>query len=71
MATVVQFKRVLADAAGLEDRAEVAIGSTGFKGDGQRMFLQWNGTGILLDHGDARAFLAAAARIAKELDCDE
>jgi len=67
MATRVFFKRVLDDAAGLEDRAEIAIGTTGFKGDGQRMFLQWNGTGILLDHEDARAFLRAAQETAQEI----
>ncbi len=71
MATRVQFKRVLDDVAKLEGRAEVAIGTTGFAGDGPRMFLQWNGVGILLDHDDARAFLAAAARTAEELGYHE
>lgn len=67
MATRVFFKRVLKDVAGLEGRAEVAIGTTGFKGDGQRVFLQWNGTGILLDHDDAKAFLNAARETAQDI----
>ncbi|MEM9438780.1 MAG: hypothetical protein AAGA15_17265 [Pseudomonadota bacterium] len=67
MATRVFFKRVLRDVAGLEGRAEVAIGTTGFKGDGQRVFLQWNGTGILLDHDDAKAFINAARETAQDI----
>ena len=70
MATTVQFKRVIKDVAKLEGSAEVAIGTTGFAGDGDRMFLQWNGTGILLDHDDAKAFLAAAKRTAETLNLD-
>lgn len=71
MATRVQFKRVVKDVAMLEPRSEIALGTTGFAGDGQRLFLQWNGTGILLGHADARDFLAAAARTARELGFDE
>ncbi|MEM6897701.1 MAG: hypothetical protein AAF576_09970 [Pseudomonadota bacterium] len=67
MATRVFFKRVLRDAAGLEPDAEVAIGTTGFKGDGARMFLQWNGVGLLLDAADAQAFLKAARETAEDI----
>lgn len=67
MATRVFFKRVIEDVAGLEGRAEVAIGTTGFRGDGQRMFIQWNGVGLLLDHDDAKAFLNAARQTAEDI----
>lgn len=67
MATRVFFKRVIEDVAGLEGRAELAIGTTGFKGDGQRMFIQWNGVGLLLDHNDAQAFLKAARETAEDI----
>ena len=70
MGTIVQFKRVLRDVAVLEADVEIAIGTTTFAGDGERMFLQSNGTGILLSHEDARAFLAAAARLASSLSYD-
>ena len=68
MATRVEWKRIVRDEAGLEDAAEVAIGTTGFRGDGNRLFLQWNGTGILFSHDDAAAFLEAAARARKTLE---
>ena len=68
MATRVEFKRVVRDAAELEDAAELAIGTIGFRGDGDRLFVQWNGTGILLAHDDAHTFLAAAARISQTLE---
>lgn len=68
MSTVVDFKRILNDVAHLEPSLEVAIGTTGFKGDGDRMFLQVNGTGILLDHEDAAKFLKAADRVARRLE---
>lgn len=67
MPTMVQFKRVIRDAARLEPDAEVAIGTTTFLGDGPRLFLQHNGEGLLLSHDDARAFLAAAARASTDL----
>ena len=67
MATRVFFKRVIEDVTGLEGRAEVAIGTTGFRGDGQRMFIQWNGVGLLLDHDDAKAFLNAARQTAEDI----
>ena len=68
MATVVEFKRVIRDHAKLEGSAEVAIGTTGFAGDGPRLFLQWNGQGMLLNDDDAEAFLAAANRVRETLD---
>lgn len=70
MATRVEFKRVIRDHAGLEGSAELAIGTTGFAGDGDRLFVQWNGVGLLLEHEDAQAFLAAAARAAESLGHD-
>ncbi len=71
MATRVVFKEVVKDHAKLEDPAEIAIGHTGFAGDGQRLFLQWNGTGILFEKDQAKSFLRAAIRTAKELGLDE
>ena len=68
MATRVEFKRIVRDRAGREDAAEIAVGTTGFAGDGPRLFLQWNGTGLLFDDDDARAFLAAVARSAATLE---
>ncbi|MEM9852937.1 MAG: hypothetical protein AAF841_00675 [Pseudomonadota bacterium] len=67
MATRVFLKRIVDDAAGLEDRAEIAIGTTGFRGDGQRMFIQWNGVGLLLDQDTAAAFLKAARETAADI----
>lgn len=71
MATRVAFKDVVHDHAKLEGSAEIAIGHTGFSGDGQRLFLQWNGQGILFDRDQARAFLKAAIRTAEELGLDQ
>lgn len=71
MATKVQFKRNIKDAAKLEEPQEIAIGTTGFAGDGDRMFVQVNGAGILLSHDDARALLNAAQRIMADLGYDD
>ena len=71
MATRVEFKKLVKDHAKLEGAATVAIGTTGFAGDGSRMFLQFNEVGLLLSHDDARAFLRAAARVAETLDQED
>lgn len=68
MVTHVEFKKVVKDYARLEGEATIAIGTTGFAGDGHRLFLEFNGVGILFSHEEARAFLAAAARTAETLD---
>lgn len=65
--TRVEFKRLVKDFARLESEATIAIGTTGFAGDGDRLFLEFNGTGILLSHDDAYRFLSAAARAAQTL----
>jgi hypothetical protein len=70
MATVLDFKRLVKDFVKLEGEATIALGTTGFAGDGDRMFLQWNEVGLLFSHDDARAFLRAAARVAARLDDD-
>ncbi len=62
MATYVDFKRRVKDHARLEGEATIAIGTTGFAGDGDRLFLEFNETGMLFSHDDARAFLSAAVR---------
>ena len=67
MATHVDFKRLVSDFAKLEGRAMIGIGTTGFAGDGDRLFLNFNDVGILFPHEDAKAFLIAAARAAKRL----
>ncbi|MFD0918063.1 hypothetical protein ACFQ14_16795 [Pseudahrensia aquimaris] len=67
MATNVYFKRIVRDFASLEPSAEIAIGTTGFSGDGQRLFIQHNGVGLLMSNDDARDFLRAAMRAAAEL----
>ncbi len=67
LATRVDFKRVVSDFAKLEGRATISIGTTGFAGDGDRLFLNFNDVGILFTHEDAEAFLAGAARAAKRL----
>jgi hypothetical protein len=67
MVTHVQFKRLVKDHAKLEGEATIAIGTTGFAGDGDRLFLEFNEVGMLFSHDDARAFLAAAARAAETL----
>ena len=71
MATRVDFKAIVADHAKLEGQAEIALGHTGFAGDGQRLFLQWNGTGILFGDSDATAFLQAAMRTVRALGIDD
>jgi hypothetical protein len=68
MATHVEFKKRVSDHAKLEGEAVVAIGTTGFAGDGDRLFLQFNDVGLLFSHDDARAFLRAARRAADRLD---
>lgn len=71
MATRVEFKRLVKDFAKLEGEATISIGTTGFAGDGDRLFLNFKDVGILFSHDDARAFLAAAARAAATLDQSE
>ena len=68
MATSVEFKKHVRDHAKLEGEALIAIGTTGFAGDGDRLFLEFNEVGLLFSHDDARTFLAAAARAAARLD---
>ena len=68
MATHIDFKRLVKDFAKLEGEAVVSIGTSGFAGDGDRMFLNFKEVGLLFSHEDARAFLAAVARIAERLD---
>lgn len=65
--TRVEFKRLVKDHARLEGEATIAIGTTGFAGDGDRLFLQFNDVGILFSDEDAEAFLRAAARAAATL----
>ena len=67
MATRVDFKRLVSDFAKLEGRVTISIGTTGFAGDGDRLFLNFNDTGILFSHEDAEAFLVGAARAARRL----
>lgn len=67
MATHVDFKRLVSDFAKLEGEATISIGTTGFAGDGDRLFLNFNDVGILFSHDDAKAFLAGAARAAERL----
>jgi hypothetical protein len=62
VATFVDFKRVVKDHAKLEGEATLAIGTTGFAGDGDRLFLEFNTVGILFSDDDALAFLSAAVR---------
>ena len=70
MATNVDFRRHVSDFAKLEGSARVCIGTTGFAGDGDRLFLNFDDVGILFSHEDAEAFLVAAARAAKRLGYD-
>lgn len=65
--TRVEFKKRVEDFAKLEGEAIISIGTTGFAGDGDRLFLNFNDVGILFSHDDARAFLSAAARAAETL----
>lgn len=67
MATRFEFKRLVKDFAKLEGEASISIGTTGFSGDGERLFLNFRDVGILFSHEDAKAFLAAAARAANTL----
>lgn len=67
MATRVAFKRTVADYARLEAPATIAIGHSEFSGDGKRLFLQWNGIGLLFNDADAIAFLQAATNVARDL----
>ena len=60
MPTTVDFKRRVADFAKLEGEATISIGTTGFAGDGDRLFLNFDDVGILFSHEDAEAFLKAA-----------
>ncbi len=62
MATYLDFKRVVKDHARLEGEAEIAIGTTGFAGDGDRLFVEFRGVGMLFSDADARDFLSAAVR---------
>lgn len=70
MATHVDFRRHVSDFAKLEGSARICIGTTGFAGDGDRLFLNFDDVGILFSDGDAEAFLVAAARAAKRLGYD-
>jgi hypothetical protein len=70
MATVVDMKRYVEDFAKLEGGAMISIGTTGFAGDGDRLFLNFNDVGILFSQDDAEAFLVAAARAAQRLGYD-
>lgn len=60
MPTTVDFKRLVKDFAKLEGEATISIGTTGFAGDGDRLFLNFDDVGILFSHEDAEAFLKAA-----------
>ncbi|MEL7319259.1 MAG: hypothetical protein AAFN04_11550 [Pseudomonadota bacterium] len=60
MPTIVDFKRLVKDFAKLEGEATISIGTTGFAGDGDRLFLNFDDVGILFSHEDAEAFLKAA-----------
>jgi hypothetical protein len=70
MTTRVEFKKLVKDYARLEGEAVISIGTTGFAGDGDRLFLNFKEVGILFSHDDARAFLRAAARAARALGFD-
>jgi len=60
MATNHDFKGLVKDFAGLEGEARIGLGTTGFAGDGDRLFINFDQKGILFSHADAEAFLAAA-----------
>ena len=60
MPTTVDFKRLVKDFAKLEGEATISIGTTGFAGDGDRLFLNFDDVGLLFSHEDAEAFLKAA-----------
>ncbi|MEO1647603.1 MAG: hypothetical protein AAFR32_02160 [Pseudomonadota bacterium] len=59
MPTTVDFKRLVKDFAKLEGEATISVGTTGFAGDGDRLFLNFDDVGILFSHEDAEAFLKA------------
>ena len=69
--TRVEFKKLVDDVAKLEGSATIALETTGFAGDGDRLFLQINDVGMLFSHEDAKAFLRAASRVAKTLAYDD
>jgi len=69
--TRVEFKKLVEDFGKLEGSATIALGTTGFAGDGDRLFLQFNDVGMLFSHEDAKAFLRAASRVAKTLAYDD
>ncbi|MEO1730068.1 MAG: hypothetical protein AAFR64_04960 [Pseudomonadota bacterium] len=64
MSTTVDFKRTVKDFAKLEGEATISVGTTGFAGDGDRLFLNFGDAhgsrGILFSHEDAETFLKAA-----------
>ena len=60
MPTTLDFKRTVKDFAKLEGEAAISIGTTGFAGDGDRLFLNFKDVGLLFSHGDAEDFLKAA-----------
>ena len=60
MPTTVDFKSLVKDYANLEGEATISVGTTGFAGDGDRLFLNFDDVGILFSHKDAEAFLEAA-----------
>ena len=67
MATRTDFRRTVKDHAKLEGEVRISLGTTGFAGDGNRLFINFNEVGILFSHDDASAFLAAAAEAARRL----
>jgi hypothetical protein len=69
--TRVEFRKLVTDYARLEREAVIAVGATGFAGDGDRLFLEFGGTSILFSHEAAGAFLRGVARVAKTLDYAE
>ena len=71
MPTTVDFKRTVKDHAKLEGEAVISIGTTGFVGDGDRLFLNFNDVGMLFSHEDAEAFLKAAMAAYLRLGYDE
>ncbi len=64
MATTHDFRAQVKDFAKLEGEARIGLGTTGFAGDGDRLFLNFEDVhgsrGILFSHEDAEAFLKAA-----------
>ncbi|MEE4153069.1 MAG: hypothetical protein V2I27_02815 [Erythrobacter sp.] len=60
MPTKHDFRAVVKDFAKLEGDARIGLGTTGFAGDGDRLFVNFDDKGILFGHEDAEAFLKAA-----------